>query len=306
MATRKTVRIIVHGKAAGRPEIRRAVEMLRGRGHSVEVLVTWEGGDAALFAMEAATRRIDTVVAGGGDGTINEVASGLLGAARGLGTCPSLGILPLGTANDFARSAGIPLEPKEALELVTTSAATPVDVGRAGDRVFVNVATGGFGTQVTAQTPEPMKKLLGGLAYLVTGLTRFSSIQPLVAAFRGPGFQWEGPVLVMAVGNGRQAGGGNVVCPGAVIDDGQLEVRILPDVPREELPAVLQRLVTGGFAALETIIVGTRLPWVEVEAPQPLQINLDGEPISGTSFRFDVLPGALRIHLPGNTPLLGG
>ncbi len=306
MTGRRTVRIVVHGKAAGRPEIRGAVATLRERGHAVEVRVTWEGGDAALFAIEAATQGIDTVVAGGGDGTINEVASGLLGAVRGLGRCPSLGILPLGTANDFARSAGIPLEPRAALELVTAVEPVAVDVGRADDRVFVNVATGGFGTQVTARTPEPVKKLLGGAAYLVTGLTRFSSIRPVPTAFTGPEFSWEGPVLVMAVGNGRQAGGGHVLCPDATVDDGLLDLRILPDVPREELGGVLQRILTGGIDALESIVVSARLPWVEVEAAQPIQVNLDGEPISSTACRFDVLPGALRIHLPEGCPLVGG
>ena len=90
----------------------------------------------------------------------------------------SLGILPLGTANDLARACGIPLDPFAALRLAVSAAATDVDVGRANGRSFMNVATGGFGTQVTVATPNELKKILGSAAYFLTGVTHFSSIRP--------------------------------------------------------------------------------------------------------------------------------
>src|SRR5262249_32308571 len=154
---------------------------------------------------------IETVVAGGGDGTINEVTQALLTAQAAAHV--SLGILPLGTANDFAHSTGIPLDPVAALQLAADVPAVPIDVGRGGDRRFLTVATGGCGPTIAVETPAEMKRLLGGTAYLLTGLRRFNSVRSSPGRVTAPGFEWSGSFLVLAVGNGRQAGGGHVLCP---------------------------------------------------------------------------------------------
>lgn len=296
--------IILHGKAADKPDLREAVDRLRQEGHQLQVQVTWEGGDAVRFARQAVHEGVDIVVAGGGDGTLNEVVSGLLTATEQSAPRPSLGILPLGTANDFAQSAHIPLDPFEALCLTLEQSPTKIDVGRINERVFLNVATGGFGTQITLETPEELKKILGGAAYLLTGFMRFSSVQESRAKFTGPEFTWEGAFLVLAVGNGRQAGGGLILCPEAVINDGLFDLRILPNVPDEEVGTVLKTLLREGFDALQRVIVNARLPWVEIETSEELFINLDGEPLSGRHFRIETVPEALAIHLPKTSPLL--
>jgi lipid kinase YegS len=209
-------RIILHGKQGANQEVRDAVDAVRADGHHVEVRVTWEAGDSALFAAEAAKEGIDTVIAGGGDGTVNEVLNGLVQVE---GHSSALGVIPLGTANDFARSAGIPLQLEEALRVAVETEPVAVDVGRSGDRAFMNVATGGFGTEVTVNTNPKLKRLLGGAAYFITGLGRFSELEPVQVRLRGPDLDWEGRLLVLAVGNARQAGGGHVLCPEAVLDD---------------------------------------------------------------------------------------
>jgi len=305
MKSRRFLRLVVHGKVADRIDLRDAVERVRRSGHRTEVAVTWEERDAARLAMDASLAGVDTVVAVGGDGTINEVASGILGARRAVGEGPSLGILPLGTANDFARSAGIPADASEALELVVSGQPSTIDAGRVGDHVFVNVATGGAGAQLTAETPEAMKKVLGGVAYLVTGLTRFGSLRPIEGAFTGPGFEWRGRFLVMAIGNGRQAGGGHVLCPDALVDDGLLDVRILPALPDDEEFGVLRALLSDGLGALERRVVSARVRSIDLRAKDAMQLNLDGEPIEGDSFHIDALPRCLAVHLPEASPLLG-
>ena len=180
---KRSLLVVLHGKQASNLEVRNAVAALRSAGHQVDVQVTWESGDVARFVGEAITMGIETVVAGGGDGTVNEVTHALV-ARKGNAKEPSLGILPLGTANDFAHSAGIPVAPEAALKLVVDSEAMPVDVGRIGSRVFLNVATGGFGTTVTVETPEAMKRTLGGAAYLLTGISRFTSFQSVPGRLR--------------------------------------------------------------------------------------------------------------------------
>ena len=298
------LRLVVHGKAAARPELREAVATARDKGHKITVQPTWEEGDAIRFAQRAVLDGVDVVVAGGGDGTINEVAFGLISASAGPSGRPSLGIVPLGTANDFARSAGIPLETPAALDLVISRPATLVDLGRIGDRIFLNVATGGFGTQVTVETPQAMKKALGGAAYLVTGMTQFSSIGAAHARFTGPDFEWDGNFVVLAIGNGRQAGGGNVLCPEATIDDGLLDVRILPEVAKDVLGETMGNILREGLDAVERMVVNSRTTSLDIEADDDIFINLDGEPISGKRFHVEILPKAVQLHLPETCPLL--
>ena len=194
--------LILHGKQAMNEDLRSAVHGLRDSGWVLDVRVTWEAGDAQRLVNEALAAGYGHIVAGGGDGTLRDVAE-----AMGLaGTQASLALLPLGTANDFARAAGIPLEPATALALLNIPA-QPIDLGQAGDQLFLNMATGGFGSQVTANTSEDLKKVLGAAAYLFTGLSRFSELQAASVELQGPGFDWQGDLLALGIGNGRQAGG---------------------------------------------------------------------------------------------------
>ena len=226
--------------------------------------------------------------------------SGFSASGRG----PALAIVPLGTANDFAHACHIPLDPSDALHVATTARPRPIDVGRVAGRPFINMATGGFGTEITVETRPELKKALHGAAYLVTGLTHLSELCPVKARFTGPEFSWEGDLLVLAIGNGRQAGGGHVLSPEALVDDGLLEVGILPDVPPGDRASALHRLLHEGKVSLWRRSITARLPWVELTADEPVQVNLDGEPISGKALRFEILPGALEACLPDGAPVL--
>jgi len=296
--------LVLNGKASARDDVRAAVHAVRGEGHRIEVRVTWERGDATRFARQAAETGSEIVVAGGGDGTINEVVGGLMDAAGGPASRPSLGVMPLGTANDLAHSCGIPMDPLVALRLALSTPAVAVDVGRANGRHFLNVATGGFGTQVTAETPAELKKALGGVAYLLTGLTHFTSIRPARGRLSGPGLEWQGAFLVLAVGNGRQAGGGYQLCPDAILTDGLFDVRVVPQLPAVEFARSLGSLFANGLDAVRQKVVGGRVPWLEVETDEPFQTNLDGEPMTATRVRYEVLPHALQMKLPPGSPLV--
>jgi len=192
------------------------------------------------------------------------------------------------------------------MRLAVFGDAVEIDVGKANGKSFLNMATGGFGAQVTVATPNDMKKVLGGAAYLLTGLTHFTSIRAARALFSGPDFRWEGAFLVLAVGNGRQAGGGHQLCPEAFLNDGFLDVNLLPELPNTQIPEALRALLREGLESVRQHVVHARVPWLEIEADEPLQINLDGEPISARSFRFDLQPRRVRMKLPADCPLLTG
>nr|WP_294979334.1 lipid kinase YegS [uncultured Pseudomonas sp.] len=294
--TQPRTMLILHGKQAANDAVREAVKSVRRMGRVLDVRVTWEGGDARRLVEEALAAGYTTLIAGGGDGTVREVAEALAQC----GGEASLAVLPLGTANDFARAACVPLEPASALALLEVPP-RPVDIGEMDGHLFLNMATGGFGSKVTANTPEDLKKLLGGAAYLLTGLTRFSEVHTARGRFRGPDFHWEGEFLALGIGNGRQAGGGHVLCPEARADDGLLDVSILP-APQDMVDA-LGALLGSGLGGQE-LFVRARVPWLEVEAAEGLDVNLDGEPLEGRHLRFAVRPAALSMHLPTDSPLL--
>jgi lipid kinase YegS len=291
--------LILHGKQAQNEEVRAAVRMRREDGWELAVRVTWEQGDARRLVADALAEGFPIIVAGGGDGTLREVAEAMLDAP----SAASLALLPLGTANDFARAAGVSLVPFEALALLDAPPQT-LDLGEVDGRLFLNMATGGFGSQITANTSEDLKKLLGSAAYFLTGLSRFAEVHSAFGRFQGPGFAWEGDFLALGIGNGRQAGGGHLLCPDALADDGLLDLCIVPAA--QDLVGTLGTLLSGGILGLEAISVRARLPWIEVDAPEGLHLNLDGEPLgSSTHLRFVARPVILRVHLPEGSPVLG-
>lgn len=302
-------RLILNGKCSTHEGVREAVHALRGQGIDLGVRATWEAGDAAHFASCALGDDLDTLIAAGGDGTLSEIAAAMAASDTSAADLPSLGLMPLGTANDFAAAAQIPEEPAEALELVRAQRAHPIDLLRieADDEVYwaINLVSGGFGTEATADTQDGLKNVLGGLAYLIGGMSKLGQIEPIMARVHAPDFSWEGGFIALGVGNGRQAGGGLALCPEAIIDDGLLDLTIVPELEGEVAATIATVLSEGSDAALERVAETARLPWVEIESPQPFTLNLDGEPVEASRFRIECIAGRVRMHLPPGCPLLG-
>lgn len=296
MDTRRAM-LVLHGKQAQNERVRLAVEQRRLLGWQIDVRVTWEAGDARRFVEEALQGGYPSLIAGGGDGTLGEIAAMLAAHER----APSLLPLPLGTANDFATAAGISSDPVEALGLLDRPPQR-VDMGQMNDALFLNMATGGFGSSVTASTSEDLKKMLGGAAYLLTGLTRLGEVHAVNGRFNGPDFSWQGQFLAFGVGNGRQAGGGQVLCPDARLDDGLLDLCIVPAAA--DAVGTLGTVLAGGLRGINSVGVSARLPWVELEVAEGVDINLDGEPLVLEKMRFGVRREALSLHLPSVCPLL--
>lgn len=307
-------RLVINGKAAGDAPLREAVAAMRDAGVQVSARVTWEPGDAERYVAEAIADGVDTVIAAGGDGTLSEVATTLAHRDASAEDLPSLALVPLGTANDFAAGAMIPLDAAAALAIARDMPPRPIDLLRidsgrdGGDATTThwcaNLASGGFGTQVTVETSEGLKKILGGLAYLLTGIASLGRIDPIRARMHGPGFHWSGEFIALGIGNGRQAGGGQVLCPAAVLDDDLLELTVVPSL-EGQVGATLATLATRGRqAALDRVAVRAQLPWVELSADAPFFLNLDGEPVESSRFRVDCVARRVRMHLPEACPLL--
>lgn len=303
------IRIILHGKAATDARLRAAVHTLRNDGHLVEVRVTWEAGDAARLTAEAVGDaehgNIDRIVAGGGDGTVNEVFAAAY--AAGVPEECSLGILPLGTANDFAHSAGVPADDiTAALRIAAGAPRRWIDAGVVNGRLFVNLVSGGFGSRVTVETDPRLKQRLGGLAYAITGISRFAELSENHGIFRAVDFSWEGSFLAMAIGNGRQAGGGIPLCPDALIDDGLLDLVIFPALDRTARLDAIAQLLRDGAASIRAKLVTKQSSWIEYESEHDLNVNLDGEPILSKHLRVELRRRALPVRLGDGAALSEG
>lgn len=298
--------LVVHGARAGSDALRDAVADLRRAGHRVRVHVTWERGDARRLARHAADRVVrrgaGAVVAVGGDGTLNEVLNGVLLASPTVGAPAPIGVIPVGTANDFARQAGIPSDPGAALALAAAADPVPVDVGRVNGRAFLNVSTLGAPAEVTSETSASSKQALGVFAYALSGVRRFvTGDEPVTARVSGPGFARELPFLFVAVGNARATGAGTVVTPLAEVDDGLLDVCVVEPVARLSYAGLLLELRRGEHLDREGVHY-VQTPWLRVEAAEPLAANVDGEPIRARTLRYDVEPLAARVFVAPPAP----
>jgi lipid kinase YegS len=296
-ARSKRVCLILNGKVAENEALRSAVGRQRASGHRIEVRVTWEKGDAQRFASEAG--EVDLVVAAGGDGTLNEILHGLMDLSA---TRPVLGIVPLGTANDFASGCGIPPDPAKALALCMKGEAVPIDIGKANDHWFINAASSGFGAEITATTSPELKRLLGPAAYTLMGAILAINLHHYQGRLILPGREITGSGPVAIVGNGRQAGGGIQVAPRACIDDGLLDVLVVRQISPTALLAAareLQQLPSDG-----QYISYWQTPWLEVHPEEAIPVNLDGEPLSFSTVRYEAVPKAIQLIVPPNCQLL--
>ncbi|MCA1299980.1 lipid kinase YegS [Stappia indica] len=300
MTVTRRLHLILHGKSAIREDVRAAIRTLREQGHGVDVSVTFEAGDAARFAREGMARawagETDVIVAAGGDGTLNEVVAAGLSAQEGGKESATFALWPLGTANDFAQGLGLPVaDPLAGLRLCAEGKVRAIDAGSVNGRYFINLASGGTATRITTETDPAAKRLLGGAAYLIAGVSRIGDLTLSHARFTSEGFCWEGEFVAMAAGNGRQAGGGIVLCPHARIDDGELDLTIVPLPDATGIRNLVGGLLRDGRNHLPEFTETVRFRELVVESAVPLSVNLDGEPMSADRLEIKVHPGAVRF-----------
>jgi lipid kinase YegS len=288
---KRHIALVLHGARAELPGLRHVVEWVRAKGHIVRTRVTWEAGDGAVLAREAIAAGADTVVACGGDGTLNEVINGLEG------TTVALGIIPAGTANDFARQVGIPDDPSAAMDIILRRKPVVIDTAAMNGRRFVNVSSGGVGAEATAETPADAKASLGPVAYFISGLRKLAALEPRRALFEAPGLRIEDDYFLFAVGNARETGGGTLVTPRASVRDGLLDVCIVGALPRKEFAKVVLQVKRGEHLASEGVRY-FQVPWFRVTSRDPVTVNLDGEPAELRQAHYEARAADLLVHLP--------
>ncbi|HEV2805897.1 MAG TPA: diacylglycerol kinase family protein [Chthoniobacterales bacterium] len=281
------------GSAADLDDIVAKISRLRG----VDIRLTTKPGSAARFAKTALAKGRRMIIAAGGDGTLNEVINGI---GENLGGA-AVGLIPLGTGNDFARTIGVPADIEQALELIRAGETRPVDLVRVTSdevRYFVNVSAGGFSGLVNEKLTPQMKKTWGPLAYLrsaAAALPDLRAYQTTLAFDNAESLRIE--LYNVVVANGRYVAGGTLIAPDASIDDGLLDIVLIPKRPAGEL-AMLAAQVALGTHLTSDAIVFRRAAKLTVNSKPGMWFNVDGELVGNEPARFEILPGALRFVAP--------
>lgn len=316
------VRLIINGRAnlGGRLKrlLRQAVRDLGQRNVTVETLVTESSRDAERFAKEACAGGRYAIFAVGGDGTLHQVINGVMEGLKGDSEV-AVGVIPAGTANDFAGGLGIRSRNvcRTLLELGDDKVRW-FDLGKVQSRYFINFASGGFGAKATRNLPSWLKSAYGSEAYFLNGVRQILTSPVQQASFQTDDWRWEGRFLTFAIGNGRQAGGGCRLCPKAQLDDGKLDLCIIP--AHVELLNLLNSWVNGPISVVrqllssknplqhgvvgyileyyKELVIRKQVSTLDIHLDQPLSLNLDGEPTGPRKeFQITVIPQKLKFLL---------
>ena len=253
------------------------------------------GADLAGTLDQVLAAGHDLVVVGGGDGTVSFAA----GFFAGTGTV--LGVLPLGTANDLARTLEIPAGLDPACAALADGKVVDIDLGRANGEPFLNVASVGLSVGVTESLSPRLKRRLGPLAYGVAAVRAYARHKPFRARLEFPLEDHEtlelDDMLQVAVGNGRHYGGGNAVSPTAGIDDHTLDIYAIPGAPLREHVRIARLLKDGSFVERNDVHHFTTQQ-VRLVTEPPLPVNLDGEIATVTPADFTIERNAVHVVMP--------
>ncbi|RYG60604.1 MAG: lipid kinase [Alphaproteobacteria bacterium] len=287
---RRRALVILNGNARqGAAMADKVEEALTARGIGFLPVRLKKGVDAsALIDLHA--KDVDRVIVGGGDGTLNAAARGLM--ASGL----PLGILPLGTANDLARTLGIPTDLEAAIDVIAAGKTRAIDVGEVNGSPFFNVASVGFSAELAKNLTKEAKRKWGVAGYAMTAAKVLWKSKPFSATLAYGTKEEHVHTLQVAIGNGHYYGGGMKVAADARPDDGKLDIYSLEVMHWLELPAMLPMLRSGTHAAWPTVR-GLRVDAFELRTRKPMPVNADGEIVTMTPAKFRVREGAVKVFV---------
>ena len=286
---------ILVNPAAGRGRSLRAAlaaaGRLRERGIASEIRKAAAPGEIEWQTRELAASGAKRVLVCGGDGTMHEAVNGLAG------TSTVLGVVPAGRGNDFAAAIGVRGGPAEAVDTVLDGRVRPVDLGLVNGRRFGTVLALGLDADVALRTRSGVWRHAGKPGYVTCAVLRLLTYRAPLLALTGDFGRREGPYLICAVSNTGTYGGGVPIAPGSSVDDGQLDVCLVRDVPLRRAFQLIPRILAGRHSDAPEVEL-LRTTSLEISSPESVPAVADGEPAGRTPVRIVVEPGALRAMGP--------
>jgi YegS/Rv2252/BmrU family lipid kinase len=307
----KDILVIVNPASQGGRTAKRWLqvqERLRDAGLDFEAALTTRPHEAIEIARRAVRASVPVVVAAGGDGTVNEVANGFFDTGKVLATKSVLGVLPLGTGGDFRRTFDIPEDPTGAVEVLRQGKPCRIDVGRAtfttagghmGERYFVNVADAGIGGEVVDRVNRSSKRLGGTATFLLASMNALARYRNKWMRVMVDGNQHELVAQQVVIANGTCYGAGMKIAPHARADDGLFDVLLIGDLGVVDNLRGLAKIRQGRH--LEDPVdkyTYLRARRVEVQSPERVLIDLDGEQPGMLPASFEIIPAALTLLTP--------
>lgn len=292
-----TIKIILNpygGRLSGAAKQAKVEQALHRARLTYHVDVTQHPGHALQLARQAALEGWPLIVAAGGDGTVSEVVNGLMQAA-GEGVAGTLGILPLGTANDLAAALNLPQDIAGACQRLQAGRTRLIDVGQVNGRYFVNNSAVGLEPVVTLAY-EKIYWIKGKPRYLIAAIQSIWQAKPWLMRVTWNQSEYHGPVTLVSVGNTHRTGGMFYLTPQAQPDNGYLDFVYASKLNRWQLFRLLPQTLNGSHITSPHVVY-RRTTALSITAATPTPIQADGEIIdrAATSINYHIFPGKLRL-----------
>lgn len=278
-----------HSRNGGQP-LDAALEVLAKAGIAVDRLETKTARDISPAIMQSAGHA-NMVIVAGGDGTLNAAAE------AAVKTDLTLGVLPMGTANDLARTLDIPLTLAGAAQVIAAGKTRSIDAGMVNGHHFFNVASIGLASDIAHSLTREAKRRLGRLSYPIMALRALAAASPFHAEITNKDRHTHVRTLQVAVGNGRFYGGGNAIEQDASADDGYLDLYSLEFSTVWQMALMLRSFRNGQHGLWEEVRTD-KCTKFEIRTRKPKPVNVDGEIVTSTPAVFEVLPKAVRVFAP--------
>ncbi|TWT02980.1 diacylglycerol kinase [Planococcus sp. CPCC 101016] len=293
----KRARIIYNptsGRELFRKHLPEVLEKMEKAGYETSCHATTCEGDAVQAATFAVERKFDLVIAVGGDGTLNEVVSGI----AKFEDRPKIGLIPMGTTNDFARAVHIPRDITKAVDIILKGESIPVDIGLMnGDRYFINIAGGGRLTELTYEVPSKLKTVLGQMAYYLKGIEMLPSIRSSRVRIEYDGEIFDDSAMMFLIGLTNSVGGFEKLAPDASINDGKFTLLILKELNIAEFIRVASLALRGEHLS-DPHVIYAKASKITVTTNERVLLNLDGEYGGVLPAVFENLANHIEIYVP--------
>ena len=282
----------VSGRQSMEKKIDNLCKYLLDDGYILGKFFTEKKYDAMFAAKDACNGEYDLIIVCGGDGTVNEVVKGIMTSNRKL----PLAILASGTVNDFANYLEMPKTAIDFYKLIKRNEQVNVDIGKANDEYFVNVAAGGLLTKVAYQATSDMKAVLGRMAYYLEGLKEIASqgLEPVTVNIVSDELVSEESILLFVVSNSSSIGGFKKLAPEADILDGLLDVVLIKDADLAELANIFVNVLTGEHIRHPKVIY-YKTKELTINSQKDILLDIDGEFGGQLPVHFQVIPRGLKI-----------
>ncbi len=268
----------------------------------VEIFETQSENHAIELAAKATENEFDVILSAGGDGTLHQVINGIL-SSNNKNKLPTVGIIPLGTGNDFARTCGIKSDVHQLIQLLENDQAEPIDIGLVNCvdenskpvvRYFINACSLGMGPEVVKRLKKSDRSLGPSLTYLKAITATFFSHQPQEVSAKSDSWEWKGKARVLAIANGKSFGNALYIAPDADPQDGEFNTFVAGDLPLWKFLRYLQT-IKSGKKLIDSKITYRKLSALELTAPERCAIEAEGEAIGFLPARINLLPSLINV-----------